>query len=246
MLKLFFYISFIVVCFSPTARSQVAASEANFLNVALKNADQEYISRIGFQSLIYNGIEYVDYDNRINGHPYFNSEYYEIGSLIYDSMSYDSIYMKYDVVKQLLVLRYYDEKGYKQDIALRKDNIDEFNLMGHHFIQMKDSAEAVQLDPGFYDILYDRDFSILCRREKEYVEELEDRALKKNFYTRDHFFILNDGEISEVKNKRSTLKTFYLKKKELKKFIKQTPFDFKNDFENSLLQVVKYYETLTE
>jgi len=237
---------FIVVFFSSAARSQVAVSEGAFLNAALKNAEREYISRIGFQSLIYNGIEYVDYDNRINGHPYFNSEYYETGSLIYDGMQYDSIYMKYDVVKQLLVLRYYDEKGYKQDIALRKDNINEFNLMGHHFIHMKDSAEALQLDPGFYDILYDRDFSILCRREKEYVEELEDRALKKNFYTRDHFFILKDGNVSEVKNKRTTLKAFYLKKKELKKFISRNPFDFKNDFENSLLQVVKYHETITD
>ena len=246
MVKSLFYFSLSLLFISLTASGQIVSSDTSFIHESYKNADNEYKHRILFQSFIYNGQEYVDYDLKINGDPYFEDEYYEKGTLTFDGRFFDSIDLKYDINKQLLILRYYDNRGYKKDIILQNEKIEAFDLFGHHFIHIRDTSDYKDLEPGLYDILYKQDFTILSKRKKIYVEEIEGRIIKKNFYIKDQFYVDKGNQIYTVKNKRSCLNVFNDRKKELQKYIKRGFLDFKNDFEGSLLSVANYYSSITQ
>ena len=216
-----------------------------FVARSLINAKNLYERYIGPQAGIFNGTDYVDYDNRINGHPYFESEYHSIGTINYFNQEYDSVFFKYDIHKNLVVVEYYDHAGLGKDLALLTDHVNGFTVQGHEFIKIDKDSNYPSLKEGLYDNLFTSDsLQILVSRKKILNEEISGLIMKREFLLNDKYFILKDSSVNRVYNKRSVLKTLGDHKKELQKFIRQYAINFKSNFENSLLKTTKFYSNL--
>ncbi len=247
MKKLFFYFKICLLVFSASqALSQTSESSGReFLSHAYKNAVGQYEDFIGSSSQIFNGDEYVEYDYRINGYPCFDAEFYSMGWIVYNDMLFDSVELKYDVYKQQVVIQHYDGKGYSKDLILANEWIKEFFYEGHYFVKIEENlAIRSDLDDGFYEILYDGKTETISKRIKLYNEVIDDQKIKKEFITKDKFYLLHNDQFHHIKNKRSLLNTLVDRKREVKKFIKRNKLKFRKELENSLLQVSRYYDTL--
>src|SRR5688572_8724644 len=64
-----------------------------------------YTRDLGVNARLYNGPEYEDYSNTVKiGFPYFDSKNYHEGSVIFDSIHYPGLKVRFDVVKDLLMV----------------------------------------------------------------------------------------------------------------------------------------------
>src|SRR5580698_8925470 len=85
-----FYISFLdLLCAQDSSIAQLSNSDA----VAFYN------KYIGEEAHLYTGREHAPYDFRIKGHPYFESNLLQTGSVYYDGMLYRQASMAYDIVR---------------------------------------------------------------------------------------------------------------------------------------------------
>ncbi|GEM_PF-273009 len=232
--------------FQHNARSQESNLNVEFLNKSLVSAREVYLQDIGDQLQIYNGKEYAEYDRQITGHPFYLTDYYEYGVLEYDGNNYDSVEMRYDIHKDALILKHFTQSGFVKEFILNDSKITRFYLLNRTFIVIPDSSETQPLETGIYELLFHDELYLLSKRSKKYVEEFHGVYLKQRFEEESKYYILNNDQLSSIRNKRSLIKAFPEQKKGIKKHIRDSRLYFGNDLENSIISTVRYVSTLKE
>lgn len=227
-----------------TAFGQRALPDTAFLLQARAQAVSLYDDAMNRQFGLYNGAEYNPFREINNDHPYFGSEYWEEGSITYYGERYDSVPMQYDLLNDILVIEHYDQSGYMAEVALHTEKVDYFELLNHTFFHLApDTATALNLRPGFYDLLYDGEHKIFCKRRKMIKERIESGTISVNFLVRQDYYLVKDGRVFPLKNKRSVLKALPDKKRALNQYIRSEVRDIRNK-EKLFVDIVRYYDSL--
>lgn len=214
--------------------------------LTVRNAASVYFQSLSEQSGIYRGTEYTGYPYRLkSGHQFFESEAISYGSVFYDGILYENVPMRFDIIKDQLVVRYVDQVS---GISLHNEKIDFFTLHNHHFIHIKeDNLNPPSLPAGFYDRVYNEGIEVLVNRSKGTLKEV---SVEGNFITilkqKNNFFLKKGGVYYQVENSGSVLKVLGSKQKEIQEFLKKSNIKFRKDPENAIVQMVKYYDLLTE
>ena len=92
-------ISPVCSCFSQS----VQLSKDEKVDFALMEAVKKYDSHLRRNTMVYTGRSYHDARPNVKGHQYFGEDYWEFGRIDYDNNVYDSIYLKYDKCRSLLI-----------------------------------------------------------------------------------------------------------------------------------------------
>ncbi len=218
--------------------------ETESINAAFEKAVSLYDKQIGNNSILYTGSNYYDDNFGVQGHQYFYDDYWEQGKVTYNGNTFDSIFMKYDIYRDLLLLEHFNNDGYLAPIQLYSKNVAGFRLFDHSFIGLeKDTLSKIR--EGFYDLMYEgASTKVLVKRRKEKVRSNEINTLSEEFSQKDKYFIRKKDAFYQVKKKGSILKVLEDRKKEIKSFIKKNNFRFKDNPDSQLVEVVKYYESL--
>jgi len=212
----------------------------------VRNAASVYFQSLGEQSGVYKGTEYTGYPFRLkSGHQFFESEAISYGSVFYDGVLYENVPMRFDIIKDQLVVRYVDQVS---GISLHNEKIDYFTIHNHHFIHFReDNLNSSSLPPGFYDRVYNGGFEVLVNRSKGTLKEV---SVEGNFITilkqKNNFFLKKGGVYYPVESSGSVLKVLGNKQKEIQEFLKKSNIKFRKDPENAIVRMVKYYDQLTE
>lgn len=200
-----------------------------------------YKKTIGVNTHLYKGTEYTDYNHRITGNPFFGSTYFGDGSVVYDGIFYDHVQMFYDILHDDIVIRNYNDTP----LVLVKEKVSSFNYNGHHFINLGADSNLNNFKiSGFYDVLYDGNTKFLARRKKELVEKITTTFSESYFTEKTEYYILKNNELSSVSDKRSVLAVLKDHKNEMNKYMHQSKFKFRKDFENATSEVLAYYDRL--
>lgn len=229
---------------SNTYGQQIEDSQDEIVQKALLKAISIYDARIGKNSMINTGSSYYGPYNGIKGHQFFNDDYWEQGSLIYEEHAFDGIFLKYDIYRDLLLIEFFNSDGRLSPIQLYSPKVSSFELMGYYFIWI-DKDTIYNLKAGFYNQMYkSKDLEVLIKRRKEIVKLSEINNINEKFTIKDRFYIKKNENYYKVKNKSSIVKVLADRKKEIKGFIKKKQFRFKSNQDQQLVEVVKYYESL--
>jgi hypothetical protein len=95
--------------------------------LTVRNAASVYFQSLGEQSGVYRGTEYTGYPFQIKvGHQFFESEAISYGSVFYDGILYENVPMRFDIIKDQLVVRYVDQVS---GISLHNEKIDFFSYI---------------------------------------------------------------------------------------------------------------------
>lgn len=215
-------------CFSQCQR-YLSSSTPPFENVL-----KYYYDTIGDASPIYRGLIYTD---QFGGkdHPFLEENRWVLGSLLYDDLYYPEIYLKYDVVNQILLTTH----NFNNAFIIDDSKIKRFKLEKRLFTKLDLSA-----DHSYYEVIVCGDVSVVALRLKRLKEIKEYPSTRREYPTDDKFFIVKNENLYRVKGKRSVLEVLEDQKKQLKKFISLNKIYFIQDLGNSLSSVVTYYNSL--
>jgi hypothetical protein len=221
-------------CFAQLAvpDSALHKQQMEFVNTISKNAVNE-------QSKIYNGIDYKYYNNTYKGMPYFKSNgAWTTGNITYNNVQYKNMQVMYDMFKDVLVVKSYN--NFLQ-FSLYSTKVQGFDMFNHHFFYHNENAVNLQLKSGFYDLLYNDKTSLLAKREMLTQDSTGTDRVYKNFYPVDAYYIIYKGKSYKVKSRGDVTGVFKDKKKDVEKYIKDNRLNFSDDREYALTMAVKYY-----
>lgn len=212
-------------------------------DLQIKNAVSLYNHFTDGGAPIFNGPEYIYYNFKMEGDPYFVNGDYSKGWVGYAGRVYKPVSIFYDVVRNHLILLNADSVT---NIEMLNQFIDSFYLFGHTFISLKEDQKQNLYNTGFYDLLYNGRVQLLARRIKGIQTKIENFTVIRVFYPADRFYIHKDGIYYLVSNKKEVFRLLADKEHEIKKMMRRKHIKLKHKtFESSLTEVIAFYDQLT-
>ncbi|MEO8721048.1 MAG: hypothetical protein ABI297_06455 [Ginsengibacter sp.] len=235
---------FFLVCFFSGGSCFSQNLKTDSITDLQKNVIHLYNDFTNGNAPIFNGPQYIYYNFKMEGDPYFITGSYSKGWIGYSGRVYDPVSIFYDIVRNKLVLKNADSST---NIEMFNEFIDSFHLLGHTFISLKEDHKQNLYNTGFYDLLYNGNVQLLARRIKDIKEKMIPPESIRFFYPRDRFYIQKDGIYYLVTNKKDVFRLLSNKKHEIKKMMRKNNINLnQKTFESSLLKVTAFYDQLTQ
>ena len=225
-----------------TLSAQLSGKDSGFYYAAVSQAVNLYHQSTGDQSGLYNGPMYTGYPFRFeSGTPFFDNNSLDTGSILYDGIGYEQIPLLYENLKDLVIVM---DNGYF--IQLNSKKIKAFSIPGHRFIRLDENEKSLKgIRPGFYELLYNRQFSVLKKTVKQIMDDLSgDNVVQKLINQSDNYYIRKDSALYDIRGKKDLYALFPEKKKELQQFVKKNKLNFSDDRGSALVSIVAFYEKI--
>ncbi len=200
-----------------------------------------FISSVGEQSRLYNGPSYVGYGFASKTNANFNdTTAFGIGAVKYDGMAYTNVPLKFDMYSDILISRV--SRG-ELAYCLVAEKVTSFDLFRHHFIMLGADSVGKDMDPGYYDALYDKKIRLVARRTKflQQISAIEQTFVKKNVY-----YLKKGNTWYNVNSQSKFLDALKDKQKELKQYLKDNKINFSDNPEEAMTMLAAYYDHLTK
>lgn len=226
--------------------AQLSVDDSVFYNKAVNNAKAIYFQSLGDQSGLYNGSQYAGcpFGFRDGGHPFFYSDVFLNGSIVYDKVLYPEAHLLYDEVVEVLL---FQDSTHR--IQLVNERVARFSILDNHFIRIiKDSSNRTLVKSGFYQLLYEGNTTVLKKEVKSIREVLisNTEGIYRYIDTKKYFYIKKGNDYYLVKRKKALLQLYKDRKKELQQYIKRNKLNFKRDPDSLLAKLSAYYDQLTK
>lgn len=168
-----------------------------------------------------------------------------MGEIRYDGMLYKNIPMWYDLARNEVAVRYFDNIS---RISLHNEKVSDFSFAGHHFINIEgDTASKYGLGNGFHDQIYKGKSEILVKRSKDFLISTDPDGVWISFSGGKNDVFLRTGEKYEpVSSQKSVLKALGKHEKEIQAHLKQNKIKFRKEREKAIIMMVAYYDQLNK
>jgi len=199
-----------------------------------------YYNTVGENMQLYNGSEYAGSFSSSIGHPYFETDRLQKGTILYDAVLYRDIALSYDLVRDELIISNYSQQF---NLKLVTEKVVYFTLLNHVFVRIEpDSLIVGAVTSGFYEMLYNGKFIVLAKRAKRLQSGAAED--KPRFIQYDHYFVRQENSFKEVESERDLLDLFNEQKTDVKKYLRKNDLRFKKDPGNTIVKAAEYYAQL--
>ena len=239
MKNIFIFVSFFLTTFCLCAQEQPHSTEIN-------EKAKLYIKNANNLASIYSGREEPKYPERITNHPYLESPNFRKGTLSVDGCVYHEMPMRLNQYVEELAVSTPDER---LSILVPREYLD-YAIIDSMYIsfQKPQSADGKALPEGYYVRIHNGKSQVWKRSVSSIENSIRqvERTLDYRFVHKVKMYIYTDGAYHLVKNKRSLLKVFEPKKKELQKMIRKLELSFIKSPEEMVITVAKYYDEINK
>lgn len=201
---------------------------------ARQSAIDRYQKATFLNARYFNGREYTIQEFRPTGHQFFESFDWDTTSIVYAGHSYTGVVAVYDIHRDEYVIQ--NHNGLHR-IILSSEDLSDFTIHGHRFTRI-DSG----LKPGFYEVIYDGKTKVYCKRFKTRTEDLSDKVVQIIYAVEDRYYIRKDQIYYQVKSKKSVLKLFGDKKREIRRFMRGKIY--RENREKYIGEMAAYYDQI--
>jgi len=201
----------------------------------------DYLSETGRFATLYNGKSEIPYTLRFENHPYFESERFAQGTLSYNHVVYQDVFLRLDLFRNELAVYL---PGTSYNIVLENEKFD-YAVLNNATLVLTVSENDTK--ERFLVLLHDGTYPVIKKYKLSINEDMSylSRSLKRSFIIKSQYAIYVNGVPCPVKNKSSILKLFPDSKKELNEFAKRQKLNFRGQFEQAMIALVTHYEELT-
>lgn len=227
--------------FLSSAHAQTAKNDTAFVSKSVLYAKKVYTSATGPQSHLYNGSAYVDYVQLEEEHPYYLTNDWSTGSIVYENQRYEDVSLMYNIHSDKVICE--NHSGALVDLVATKVSF--FEYSGHtfqRFTREDDSRKAI--DEGFYDVLYNGNTKLVVRRVKMFAQTVRSSEIVNEFSLKEHFYLVKNNTFYPIRSKHSVLEILGDQKQNLNQFIHKNKLKFKKTREESFKKLVAFYDTL--
>lgn len=227
-----------VFCLSYLPILVTAQNGSTIPAAAYKIYPREFYTTFSDNLPIYNGRVFTGYPPNTIGNAFFldKDKIWFNGSIVYDSILYDNMEFKYDVYTDQLIVRGKENIGF----IVRSDKISGFSFDSSNFV-LYDKAFKPTVPDGFYQIVEKGSLSLIVKRQKITVDNMEEQKVRKNFVLADKFYVLENNKYHLISSKRSLFKLIRTKKKPIKKYLKSQRLSFLNNREVFITTSVRLF-----
>jgi hypothetical protein len=219
--------------------AQQGYTDTSLLSPGIRHLRQVYDAQRGDESAVYNGIQHFPYSPAIEGIGYFRSTDWQKGSVVYEDILYTNIFMKYDEVKEELVVTP-DEKG-GLFVSLFSPRVKEFSFSGVKFIRLGMPGDGTSLPEGFYRQLAAGKVTAFVRVTKTIREIIEGTTITRKFEDKIRYYVLADGMYTPVRNTSDLLDAMKGHRKEIQRFLGDQKLKYRKNPEQTITAAVKFY-----
>lgn len=203
---------------------------------------EEYMKEAGDFAVIYSGELETIYNPFIYvNDPYYVSQDYTKGELVYRGNAYANLQMRLDLYKgHLLLLTPKTNLG----IIVNPEHVNEVRMHGKVQIYHK-PPPGTGLKTGYYSLLHNGQKLKLLGRQNVTLEPVHETA-KERFASVYRYYLVRDGIYYPVRNKQSFTKLFPDYKKQINRYAKQNMLNFKREREGSLTKLAQFCEEMNQ
>lgn len=246
-MKILYYRYILTYCLLITSGycyAQTNLADSTSEQLASAAAITNFNKKIGDQSRLYNGAEYIFYDAVIKGNPYYNdTATFEPGSVIYDGINYSGVSLLFDLNKDCVITLLPNKFTM---IKLITERVRSFDISGHHFIYL-DKEKSGKLAPGFYNQVYNGGVELLVKNKKLLQKTSGLSGTIEYFFSESKEIYLKKGGVyTSANSKGAMLNILKDKSKELKQYIGTNNINFDDNKEQAMVKVAAYYDQLTK
>ena len=218
------------------------SKDTSFVQASIQSAEDIYKKSIENQSHRYNGKEYIHLKTTRKeiGHLYFLEDDWYDGSIEYSNENYTNVSMRYDVLRQKIVIEFGEGID---EIELINEKINQFAMAGHTFKNIR-AEDNSTIKAGYYDILYAGKTQVLAYRQKIIQEQTESGELVMKFLIKDKIFVYKNAIYYQITNKSSLIKVLGDHKQEIKKYISKMKINYRDNREAAVKEITGYYDQL--
>lgn len=232
LLSLFLF----VVC---NLQGQQYPSDSVITANSVEYAKHIYHTQRGDESAIYNGINHNGYPSSIEGNAYFQFPDWQKGSVVYDNILYENIIMKYDLLKDQLIVTPKDRGGLF--IGLFSLRVEQFSFSNYNFVRINKTGKKTSPAPGFYQELVHGKLTVLAKRTKIISERIEGLTVLRKFEETVKYYLLKDGIYYPVKSKKDVLAVVKDLRKKVQQFLSGQKIKYRNNPREAIIAVAEFY-----
>ena len=198
----------------------------------------------GTNDLLVNGRPYLPTNTRASGYPFFgNSDFYK-GTLYVKDLKFEAVDIKYDIEKDQLVLRQTLTNGIPVQVIVTPALVDSFRMGANLFVQTNGISDETT-GSVFLKQLYVGTLGFYKKNLKLFYPSFTQvHPFGKYGDPEVSYFLVSDGVMHEVKNKKTFLEYFGAQKRSVKKFMKQNDIRFKKATDAQFYNLLKYCDEL--
>jgi len=214
-----------------------------FVSKVSGNLTDYYSSSLSTNALIYNGKMFQDYFPFEPGnHVFFLANEFTPGTVIYDGFLYKKVDLKYDLVADQLIMQH---PSFGMGIILNPKYVSSFTLSNHTFLRIPDNPANIKNQGQYYDALYQGQVSLVVKRIKKISEVVGQDRVKRTVSAQNKYYLYKDSVYTQVTNKKTLLKVLGNNLSKSQQFIRANKLNFRKDKENSMLSLVKFYDSIS-
>jgi hypothetical protein len=202
-----------------------------------------YETRRNIELPLYNGLRHQLYPSSIEGNPYFLSKDWYKGTVVYDNVLYHDITMRFDQVKEELVITNDESSGIF--VSLFSPRVKEFTFAGSRFVRLiHDSLGKSSLRTGIYQELVTGKLTALVRTIKEIDEKIEGTTLFRIIDEENRYYVLVDGVYHPIRNQGDLMDMVKERRKEVQQYLSKSQLKFRREPKETIIAVIQFYNQL--
>lgn len=238
MQKVFYTILLILLSLFGAGQSM---QDTTFLSASVIKAEKAYHQAMSKQLNIHNGRGYKTYTPTAEEHPYFLSDDWATGTIVYESDHYTEVPLLFDISSEKVITEN-PVNGAKMELVYNK--IDRFEIHGHIFVKLLNNpAFTTDMTEGFYELLYDGQLKLYAKRKKDFQTRLIGNSMMTEFDEKNKYFLFNGKSLVRVTGKKSITNSLGDKKKLQKPPAIKIDLNSNNKIENKLIYLTKFYDS---
>lgn len=218
-----------------------------FMEQSKLNAIRQFKLALNENALIYSGNEYIEYvpieslSQTLKGTPFFQKDSLIEGSVNFDGVIYN-IPVKLQLIEQKIIINHPISKTL---IELANEPIKNFNIGSHIFNKIpialsklvnSDKIYAEKISLGHFDLW------IIHEKLLKYSKKAEDQSASYMSYNK--YAVQQNGIWQKIKSEKDLYDFCTDKKEEVQIFANNVGLNFNKEFESSMVQVLKYYDSI--
>jgi len=223
------------------SNGQNASDDSVYLKKARNNAIQFFLDSMKELSPVYQGREFIPYNQNIKGSPFFLNSGPVSGTLEYNGIEYPNISFAFDMVSDKVVLKNYTNEYL---MIAPSEKIRRFTIGNHSFFRPEADIQFRGLnDTAFYEILYPGKTMVVAKKSK-LIQYYQGEDIPYRFTAYSSYFVYDQEIFREINNQKDLLTIYKKKESEVRKYLQSQKINFKRNKEESLIQSAKYYDQL--
>jgi hypothetical protein len=186
---------------------------------------------------LFYGRQYAGYPFATIGIPFYGSDEWQKGDIVYRDVAYSGVLLKYDLVKDEVLVQH--PNGFTP-VVLYTPRIQAFTLGDKRFIYLTETQTA-PYKAGLYELLLSGPISLYAKRSMLLNESIVSNVLEREFVRDYSFFVQKEDRFLPIRNEKAMLKLVGDKKKESKAVLKAAGIKYRKAPEEALRRIVNFY-----